>query len=92
MARGLSSKEIYNRTYHSLNSLGRKIVAAGGTAHYKDYELKGTLNGKDFVVGWSWGNMSNGESVGQCYVYVDGVKLRDWCTWDELVERIAKGV
>lgn len=65
MAAGLTQKQKYHRTVSVLRRLARDY---NGT--YKDWGASGTFQNKEWEAFIHWGNMSNGESVGQIQFYI----------------------
>lgn len=73
MAAGISHERKYRITYRFLHKMLRELSVKGVVGKYQSWEIHGNHNGKFWQIWYSWGNMSNGESVGMCYVGVDGV-------------------
>ena len=68
MARGLTAKQIYDREYRRLHRFVKKLNDAGIKALYEKRAIYGTVNGVSYSAWYRWGNMSNGETVGQFMV------------------------
>lgn len=71
MGAGLSKSRKYGITRRELSKIQRELAQGGVKTIYKDWALHSVPNGL-FSAYVSWGNMSNGESVGELVVAVNG--------------------
>jgi hypothetical protein len=77
--RGATPQEKARYTYNSLKKIQRELTAAGVNAEYvRGGMLKGSDGANTWDMGYHWGNMSNGESVGTalCVINFNGKKER----------------
>ena len=82
MARGMSKTERYHLQYKQLHRIMRDLSEAGVTCHYKRRAVTDGTPASPFSVFFSFGNMSNGETVMELCVYVDGKSYRQFGAGD----------
>lgn len=71
MAAGLTRRQRYNATVTILKRLCRRY-----NGKYADWNATGKHKGKRWSAYVKWGNMSNGESVGQLIMVVNGKRVQ----------------
>jgi hypothetical protein len=72
MARGMSKTERYQRQYKFLHKIQRDLTEAGVTCHYRNRALTDGTPNSPFSVFFSFGSMSNGETVMELNIHIDG--------------------
>ena len=72
MARGMSKTERYQRQYKFLHKIQRDLTEAGVTCHYRNRALTNGTPNSPFSVFFSFGSMSNGETVMELNIHIDG--------------------
>lgn len=87
MAAGLSKKQIYGISYRAAHKIARQLVAAFPGPEMYDISAEGTTCYAHYThvsgytssirIFYSWGNMSNGESVGQRRILIIGGMVKD---------------
>ena len=78
MARGMSKTERYHLQYKQLHRIMRDLSEAGVPCHYKLRAVTDGTPASPFSVFFSFGNMSNGETVIELCVHVDGKSYRQF--------------
>lgn len=86
MGAGLTRKQRNSRTRYSLQAMQAKLARVGVPSVYRRFQLCADVTGltslNGFNVRWSWGNMSNGESVGMQLItvfYNGAEEVYGWC-------------
>jgi hypothetical protein len=72
MARGLSKTEQYHQQYKFLHKIQRDLTEAGVTCYYRNRALTDGTAASPFSVWFAFGNMSNGETVMDLNIHIDG--------------------
>jgi hypothetical protein len=71
MSRGLSKTEQYHKQYKFLHQIQRDLTEAGVTCHYRNRALTNGTPNSPFSVFFTFGSMSNGETVMELNVHID---------------------